>query len=91
MIGCHNGLFARLKKDNPFMTNIHCVAHRASLCLVDGVKSSNIAQELGCMYECYCSFNVKKFSVDLKARELTKRIWMCGATYEQDPQGKVAK
>ena len=34
-----NGLATKLKKVNPFMISIHCVAHRTNLCLVDAFKN----------------------------------------------------
>lgn len=50
MIGRHTGLSTRLKSDNPYMTNIHCVAHRASLCIADAVKQSEVAIDIdSCM------------------------------------------
>ncbi|MCO5565151.1 hypothetical protein L7F22_018824 [Adiantum nelumboides] len=50
MIGSRIGVSTRLKRENPFMTNIHCIAHRSSLCLADAVKEFPIAQELdACM------------------------------------------
>ena len=44
MIGRVNGVTTRVKRENPFMTSIHCVAHRTSLCLVDAVKECEYAQ-----------------------------------------------
>lgn len=44
MTGRVNGLTTRFKRENPFMTSIHCIAHRASLCLADAVKGSQYAQ-----------------------------------------------
>ncbi|MCO5556716.1 hypothetical protein L7F22_010267 [Adiantum nelumboides] len=46
MVGCRNGLSTRLKRENPFMTNIHCIAHRTSLCLADAVKEFQVAQDI---------------------------------------------
>ena len=46
MIGRHTGLSTRLKLDNPYMTSIHCIAHRASLCLADAVKQSDVANDI---------------------------------------------
>ncbi|MCO5590901.1 hypothetical protein L7F22_044876 [Adiantum nelumboides] len=43
MTGRINGLTARFKRVNPFMTSVHCVAHRTSLCLTDAVKNSTYA------------------------------------------------
>ncbi|MCO5546743.1 hypothetical protein L7F22_000179 [Adiantum nelumboides] len=39
-----NGVTIRFKQENSFMTFIHCIAHRASLCLVDAVKGIAYAQ-----------------------------------------------
>ncbi|MCO5561009.1 hypothetical protein L7F22_014630 [Adiantum nelumboides] len=46
MIGRKNGLGVRLQRDSPYMTRVHCSAHRASLCLADAVKDSPYAQEI---------------------------------------------
>ncbi|MCO5554722.1 hypothetical protein L7F22_008256 [Adiantum nelumboides] len=46
MVGCRNGLSTRLKRENPFMTNIHYIAHRTSLCLADAVKEFQVAQDI---------------------------------------------
>ena len=35
MTGWKNGVAARLKKHNPFMQSIHCIAHRLALCCAD--------------------------------------------------------
>ena len=31
MVGRHNGIGAKLKKQNPFMLSMHCVAHKLAL------------------------------------------------------------
>ncbi|MCO5550644.1 hypothetical protein L7F22_004133 [Adiantum nelumboides] len=46
MVGWLNGVTTRFKRENPFITSIHCIAHRASLCLVDAVKHSPYAQTI---------------------------------------------
>ncbi|MCO5547158.1 hypothetical protein L7F22_000601 [Adiantum nelumboides] len=46
MIGRKNGLGVRLQRDSPYMTRVHCIAHRASLCLANAVKDSPYAQEI---------------------------------------------
>ncbi|KAI5078826.1 hypothetical protein GOP47_0006497 [Adiantum capillus-veneris] len=46
MTGCLNGVTTRFKRENLFMTSIHCIAHRASLCLVDAIKGSEYAQSI---------------------------------------------
>ncbi|MCO5557243.1 hypothetical protein L7F22_010804, partial [Adiantum nelumboides] len=46
MVGLLNGVTTRFKRENPFMTSINCIAHRASLCLVDAVRHSPYAQTI---------------------------------------------
>jgi hypothetical protein len=35
MLGSNKGVFTKLKEDNPFMLNNHCVMHRLQLCIKD--------------------------------------------------------
>ena len=39
MVGKENGVAARLRKENPFMLNIHCIAHRLALASHDASSS----------------------------------------------------
>ncbi|MCO5594034.1 hypothetical protein L7F22_048053 [Adiantum nelumboides] len=46
MVGRLNGVTTHFKRENPFITSIHCIAHRVSLCLVDAVKHSPYVQTI---------------------------------------------
>ncbi|MCO5603233.1 hypothetical protein L7F22_057380 [Adiantum nelumboides] len=39
MVGCHDGLVAKLVRDIPHLISVHCVAHREALAVVDACKS----------------------------------------------------
>ncbi|MCO5612944.1 hypothetical protein L7F22_067217 [Adiantum nelumboides] len=80
MISRHNGLSARLKRDNHFMMNIHCVAHRASLCLVDAVKDSSVAQELDACMNAIASL-VSKSSLRTSKLESLQRDFGCAVLH----------
>lgn len=38
MLGCNEGLVAKLKRDIPHLTSIHCIAHREALAVADAAK-----------------------------------------------------
>lgn len=41
MLGRLNGVGARLKQLNPFLVQVHCVAHKLALCLSNAAKTVN--------------------------------------------------
>ena len=45
MTGCENGVAARLKRHNPFMLSIHCIAHRLALCCADAAADVDYPTE----------------------------------------------
>ena len=49
-LGKNNGVAAQLKKENPFMTSVHCIAHRLHLAGQDAAKEVTYFKE----YESTC-------------------------------------
>lgn len=46
MVGSRVGVATLFKKHSPFMTAIHCIAHRTNLCVVNAVKKSDFARHV---------------------------------------------
>ncbi|MCO5579189.1 hypothetical protein L7F22_033042 [Adiantum nelumboides] len=38
MLGCHDGLVAKMKREMPHLMSVHCIAHREALVVLDTVK-----------------------------------------------------
>ncbi|MCO5558880.1 hypothetical protein L7F22_012470, partial [Adiantum nelumboides] len=38
MLGCHDGLVAKMKREIPHLMSVHCIAHREALAVLDAVK-----------------------------------------------------
>ncbi|MCO5570518.1 hypothetical protein L7F22_024241 [Adiantum nelumboides] len=81
MVGRLNGVTTHFKRENPFMTSIHCLAHRASLCLVDAVKVSAYAQLIDQVVNEIASTFSKSSNKSAKLAKL-ERVWMCCSSYE---------
>ena len=39
MLGCRNGVGTQLIRFNPYMIQVHCVAHKLALCLTHAAKT----------------------------------------------------
>ncbi|MCO5609693.1 hypothetical protein L7F22_063925 [Adiantum nelumboides] len=74
MVGRLNGVTTRFKRENPFMTSIHCISHRASLCLVDAVKVSAYAQLIDQVVDEIASTFSKSSNKSAKLAELEREF-----------------
>jgi hypothetical protein len=77
-LGNNNGVAAQLKKENPFMTSVHCIAHRLHLAGQDAAKEVTYFKE----YEVICKQLYGYFSGSYKRMQNLKLM----KDVNEDPQ-----
>ena len=53
MMGRQNGVLKKIKYDVPHLIEMHCVAHRLELAILDAFKFESILNELKDLYKHY--------------------------------------
>ena len=56
MMGCNNGVAALLKQCGPAVVEIHCIAHRLELSVLDAVKEVSFVETFESSLKAICSF-----------------------------------